>query len=63
MGQQGRDLMSQREAQRLWLSVLQGVKGKALSQAQAAQQLDLSVRQVKRKRPANHILASLPVVC
>ena len=45
MGQQGRGLMSQREAQRL--AVLQGVKGKTLSQAQAAQQLDLSVRQVK----------------
>ena len=46
MGQQGQGLMSQREAQRL--AVLQGVKGGALSQAQAAQQLDLSVRQIKR---------------
>ena len=46
MGQQGRGLMSQPEAQRL--AVLQGVSGKTLSQAQAAQQLGLSVRQVKR---------------
>ena len=46
MGQHGLGLMSQREAQRL--AVLQGVKGKTLSQAQAAAQLDLSVRQVKR---------------
>ena len=46
MGQQGQGLMSQREAQRL--AVLQGVKGETLSQVQAAQQLDLSVRQVKR---------------
>ena len=42
MGQQGLGLMSQGEAQRL--AVLQGVKGKTLSQAQAAQQLNLSVR-------------------
>ena len=46
MERQGQALMSQREAQRL--VVLQGVKGKTLSQAQAAQQLDLSVRRVKR---------------
>ena len=46
MGQQGLGLMSQTEAQR-WV-VLQGVKGKTLSQSQAAQQLDLSVRQIKR---------------
>ena len=46
MGQQGQGLMSQREAQRL--AVLHGVKDKTLSQAQAAQQLDLSVRQIKR---------------
>ena len=45
-GQQGRGLTSQREAQRL--AVLQGVKGTTLSLAQAAQQLDLSVRQIKR---------------
>ena len=44
MEQQGRGLMSQAEARRL--VVLQGVKGEMLSQAQAAQQLDLSVRQV-----------------
>ena len=46
MGQQGLGLMSQPEAQRL--AVLQGVQGKTVSQARAAQQLDLSVRQVKR---------------
>ena len=46
MGQQGQGLMSQREVQRL--VVLQGVKGKTLSQAQAAAQLDLSIRQIKR---------------
>ena len=43
---QGTGLMSQREAQRL--AVLQTVKGKTLSQAQAAQQLGISIRQVKR---------------
>lgn len=43
---QGLGLMSQREAQRL--VVLQGIRDKKLSQAQAAQQMDLSIRQVKR---------------
>ena len=43
---QGLGLMSQREAQRL--VVLQQVQRKTLSQAQAAEQLCLSVRQVKR---------------
>jgi transposase len=43
---QGLGLMTQREAQRL--VVLQGVKDGKLSQEQAAQQLGLSTRQVKR---------------
>ena len=43
---QGLGLMSQREAQRL--AVLRGVQDGKLSQAQAAHQMGLSVRQVKR---------------
>jgi len=43
---QGLGLMSQREAQRL--AVLQGVQNGKLGQAQAAKQMGLSVRQVKR---------------
>lgn len=43
---QGQGLMSQEEAQRL--TVLTGVRNGKLSQAQAAQKLGVSVRQVKR---------------
>ena len=42
---QGQVLMSQREAQRL--AVLHQVQGGKLSQAEAAQQMGLSVRQIK----------------
>ena len=43
---QGQVLMSQREAQRL--AVLHQVRGGKLNQAEAAQQMGLSVRQIKR---------------